>query len=329
MVDARPGGEQTAPGTPRFPHVPAPPGTDPRILPPVPPHPALGGALAALVARYDRRWLDSDPLLWPRLHPESRDREVVAVLAALLAYGRVASIQGAIREVLRRLGPSPSAALSGSRRAALPQTLDGFRHRFTAGADVAWLLLGVARAWDEAGSLGAWVGAHARGDEPLRAGLSAWHRMAAEVPADPAPLRRRARAFLLADPAGGGACKRSLLLARWCVRPNDGLDLGLWTGTLTPRDLLVPLDTHVHQVARQVRLTARRAPDWKAAVEVTRGLAVYDPDDPTRFDFALARPGIVGACRHRHVAQICGGCELATACRHGKPRTRAPSRGGR
>ena len=182
MVDARPGPEQTDPGAPRFPHVAAPPGGDARILPPVPPHPALGGALAALVARYDRRWLDSDPLLWPRLHPDPRDREVVAVLAALLAYGRVASIHGAIREVLRRLGPSPSAALS--RRPDAPRSrsaLDGFRHRFTAGADVAWLLLGVARAWDEAGSLGAYVGAHARGDEPLRAGLSAWHRLAAEV----------------------------------------------------------------------------------------------------------------------------------------------------
>ena len=165
--------------------------------------------------------------------------------------------------------------------------------------------------------------------EPLRAGLSAWVALSAGVPASAGPLRRRARAFLLPDPARGGACKRSLLLARWCVRPDDGIDLGLWTGTLSPRDLLVPLDTHVHRVVRQLRLTRRRAPDWKAAVEVTRGLAAYDPDDPTRFDFALARPGIVGACRHRHVPEICAGCDLRTACRLGTPRaprTRAPTR---
>ena len=250
-------------------------------------------------------------------------------MAALLAYGRVASIHGAIGEVLRRLGPSPSAALAPSRRGGLRDALDGFRHRFTAGADVAWLLLGVARAFDQAGSLGGYVGAHARGPEPLRAGLSAWVALSAGVPASAGPLRRRARAFLLPDPARGGACKRSLLLARWCVGPDDGLDLGLWTGALSPRDLLVPLDTHVHRVARQLRLTRRRAPDWKAAVEVTRGLAAFDPDDPTRFDFALARPGIVGACRHRHVPEICAGCDLRTACRLGTPRaprTRAPAR---
>ncbi len=315
----RPRRERTRAGQARFPRPPAAPQPLARILPSVPPHSSLGPALTSLVARYDRRWLETDPLRWPRLALDPRDREVVAVVAAMLAYGRVASIHGAIREVLRRLGPSPSAALAPSRRAGLSGTLAGFRHRFTAGPDVAWLLESVARTWDQAGSLGSYVGAHAHGEEPLRAGLAAWHRLAAGLPADPTPARRRARAFLLASPDGGGACKRSLLLARWCVRPDDGLDLGLWTGTLAPRDLLVPLDTHVHRVARQLRLTRRRTPDWKAAVEVTRGLAAFDPEDPTRFDFALARPGIVGACRHRHVAAVCGGCDLASACRHGRP----------
>src|SRR5205823_4898607 len=110
------------------------------------------------------------------------------------------------------------------------------------------------------------------------------------------------------------------LLARWCVRPDDGLDLGLWTSSgLSPRHLLVPLDTHVHRVARQVGLTRRKTADWKAAVEVTDALRAFDPDDPVRFDFALARPGIVGLCRHRHVPDICGECPLAGSCCFGSP----------
>ncbi|MCC7137019.1 MAG: TIGR02757 family protein [Planctomycetes bacterium] len=280
---------------------------------------ALRSALDALVARYDRRWLDSDPLRWPRGYARARDRELVAVVSALLAYGRVASIHRAVAEVLARLGPHPADALAPSRRAALDARLDGFRHRFTAGPDVAWLLRGVAAAWDEAGSLGTFVGRAAAGDEPLRAGLAAWHRLATSVPADADPRRRRARAFLLADPTSGAACKRSLLLARWCVRPDDGLDLGLWTGAgLSPRDLLLPLDTHVHRVVRDLGLTRRRAPDWRTAVEVTRRLAALDPDDPVRYDFALARPGIVGRCAHRFVADVCGACDLAPSCRHGR-----------
>ena len=292
----------------------------------------LRDRLEALVTRYDRRWIDSDPLRWPHLYPNPGDQEVVAVVAATLAYGRVASIHRSIESALERLGAGlpgassrnggPAAAVRPSVAAALPDRFVGWRHRFTAGEDLAWLLQGVGRAREEAGSLGAYVEAHARGDEPLRAGLIAWHRLAASVPAADTPVRRRARAFLLPDPARGAACKRTLLLARWCLRPSDGLDLGLWgaSGRLGPRDLLVPLDTHVHRIARTLGLTMRKAADWRTAVEVTARLRRLDPNDPIRYDFALARPGIVGRCRHRHVPEICGACDLAPACRHGRPR---------
>lgn len=288
------------------------------------PRPGLAALLDAHVARYDRRWLDTDPLRWPRAHRDPADREVVAVVAALLAYGRVTSIHAAVAEVLRRLGPRPGEALAPSRRGALPARLLGFRHRFTAGEDVAWLLAGVARARDEAGSLGRLVGAAATGPEPLRAGLLAWRRLADAVAPTADPVRRRARRFLLADPASGAACKRSLLLARWCVRPDDGLDLGLWAdGPLAPRHLVLPLDTHVHRTALDLGLTRRRVADWRAATEATATLAAICPDDPVRYDFALARAGIAAGCRHRPVPDVCSACTLAPACRHGR-RVAAP-----
>ena len=139
------------------------------------PSPDLGSRLNDLARRYDKGWLESDPLRWPRRYRDPRDRELVAVVAALLAYGRVASIHRSIAAVLDRLPARPSDALAPSHRGDLGARLRGFRHRFTAGEDLAWLLESVARAWDEAGSLGAYVEAAADGDEPLRAGLAAWH----------------------------------------------------------------------------------------------------------------------------------------------------------
>jgi uncharacterized protein (TIGR02757 family) len=289
------------------------------------PEATLADRLERLAGRYDRSWIETDPLRWPRLQEDPADREVVAVVAALLAYGRVASIQRSVASALARLPERPSRALATARR-DLPARFEGFRHRFTAGEDLAWALEGVARALESHGSLGALVGAAARGrPEPLRAGLGTWHDLAASVEASPAPARRRARAHLLPDPRSGSACKRTLLLARWCAREDDGLDLGLWTGLgLEPRDLLLPLDTHVHRVVRQVGLTRRPRPDWAAAVEVTAALARFDPDDPVRFDFALARPGIVGLCRHRHVPEVCGPCDLRPSCAFGTPGGRLP-----
>lgn len=278
---------------------------------------ALAACLESLVRRYDRRWIDTDPLRFPRAYDDAGDREVAAVVASVLAYGRVASILASVAGALAALGPHPAATLADRRPGELGRRLRRFRHRWTDGSDLAWLLEGVARAREEGGTLGALVAAEGGGAEPLRAGLARWHDAARRVGGVAGAARARARAFLLPDPHSGAACKRLLLLARWCVRPDDGLDLGLWRG-LAPRDLLVPLDVHAHRVARLLGLTRRRAPDWRAAVEVTDGLRALDPDDPVRFDFALVRPGIVGRCRYRLDAAVCGPCDLRPACRVGR-----------
>ena len=111
------------------------------------------------------------------------------------------------------------------------------------------------------------------------------------------------------------------------MRPDDGVDLGLWNapGRLGPKDLVLPLDTHVHRTAVDVGLTRRTVPDWKAAREATDALARLDPDDPVRFDFALVRPGIVGRCTHRTVRAICTPCELRACCAKGRRLRPAPA----
>jgi uncharacterized protein (TIGR02757 family) len=77
------------------------------------------------------------------------------------------------------------------------------------------------------------------------------------------------------------------------IRSEDGIDCGAWTG-LSPSRLVLPLDTHLERVARALGWTKRRSPSWAMAVEVTARLKDLDPDDPTRFDFALSRLGILG-----------------------------------
>ena len=92
------------------------------------------------------------------------------------------------------------------------------------------------------------------------------------------------------------------------VRPDDGLDLGLWE-CLHPRDLVAPLDTHMFLIARRLRLTRRKTPAWRAALDLTCGLRRLDPEDPVKYDFALSRLGIVEGCpRHRRSepCELCG-----------------------
>jgi uncharacterized protein (TIGR02757 family) len=104
------------------------------------------------------------------------------------------------------------------------------------------------------------------------------------------------------------------MFLRWMIRsPREGIDLGLWT-TRSPAALIVPLDTHVLRIARFVGLTARRDDSLRTALEVTDGLRRFDPDDPVRFDFALAHLGISGACRGHRDPEVCPSCPLTSVC---------------
>jgi uncharacterized protein (TIGR02757 family) len=98
---------------------------------------------------------------------------------------------------------------------------------------------------------------------------------------------------LLAAPENGSACKRLSLYLKWMVR-HDEVDPGGWT-VFSPGDLIVPTDTHMHNIALELGLTARKHADLKTALEITRGFAQISPEDPARYDFALTRFGIRGA----------------------------------
>src|SRR5690606_15716332 len=71
---------------------------------------------------------------------------------------------------------------------------------------------------------------------------------------------------------------------------RDAVDLGLWP--VSPRLLVVPMDTHMHRMSLALGFTQRRTADLKAALETTARLREFSPEDPVRFDFALTRLGI-------------------------------------
>jgi uncharacterized protein (TIGR02757 family) len=128
-------------------------------------------------------------------------------------------------------------------------------------------------------------------------------------------------------PSGGSGCKRWNMFLRWMVRqpthPGDP-DLGLWE--LPTHKLIIPVDTHVLRVARLIGLSHRTDGSWRTAQEITKNLARIHPQDPVRYDFALAHLGISGGCKAKHHAEICGSCPLAPCCRFG--RVSKPSGGG-
>lgn len=230
-----------------------------------------------------REYVEPDPLQFLYEFQDPRDREIVALVASSLAYGRVAGILRAVSDVLERMMQEPARFLTDSTPGRLKRAMAGFKHRFSTGENVASMLAGAKRVIERYGSLGeCYAKLDAACDGPTI--LPAMKAFVDELDGDDQC------GHLLPDPARGSACKRLNLMLRWMVR-RDAVDPGGWTG-ISPARLIVPIDTHMHKMGLALKLTRRRSPDMRTAIEITSAFAAIYPDDPVRYDFALTRLGI-------------------------------------
>lgn len=278
------------------------------------------------ITRFDDR-VERDPIRYPRRYSDHRDVEIAAIVAALLAYGQVDVLVRSVGRVLniadQHGGPLALALAPDAVRA---RALSGVVYRWNRGEDFALLFAALGAAVREYGTVEQLFAAFRRpGPDALASALNG------AVPWLHAAARRAGAAMGWGDevamrawfarPAGGSACKRWCMAMRWLVRPTtEGVDLGLWR-SFSPAELMLPLDVHTLRISGWLGLTARRDGSWRTVEEVTAALRAVDPEDPVRFDFALAHLGISGMCRGYRHPDACPRCPLNDCC--GAPAARA------
>jgi uncharacterized protein (TIGR02757 family) len=274
---------------------------------------AIGRALDEVRASCDvaaRR--ANDPVEFVHACESLEDRELVALVASSLAFGNVKALRAKIADALARIGPNVASAADDP--AALARCLRGWKHRVYRAEDLVGLLVGARRVQRAEGSLGAALARELAVTGELRSALSAWAAAIRREGGLDRATTRRGAAHILADPSAGSAAKRLMLLLRWMARPADGVDLGLWD---VPTSLLVvPVDTHIHKLSRNLGFTRRETVSWKAAEEITAALRRFDPVDPVKYDFALCHLGMLQRCPSRRDAARCEGCGVKPVCRH-------------
>ncbi len=273
------------------------------------PRDVLGEKLDAIARKYDRSYLDTDPLKFVHRYRDPLDQEIVGIVAAAFAYGSVVLIFRAVERILGEMGESPRAFLEGYDPKKDGPRFRGFRHRFHGARDVSLLCARLSAAIREHGSLGA-LFSNGYSPEDPHVGPA----LAKFVAAILGGTRSKTLRFLLSSPEDGSACKRMLLYLRWMIRPADGLDVGIWRG-VPPSALLLPLDTHTFRISRYLGLTHRSSGDWRAAEEATAALKRFDATDPVRYDFALCRLGILDLCPAKRDERKCAPCDLFEVCR--------------
>ncbi len=283
--------------------------------------PDLKTPLDRLYASFDHPESALDPIQIVRRYDAVDDREVVAFVAAGLAFGRVASVMASVEAVCRVMGPRPAAFVRTFDPARDGAALLPIVHRWIRGRDIVALLWILRVLLERYGSL----------EGAIAAGLAHDHddvgpaveRLATEVrgidltPAYGAPVPARPGVYyFFSTPASGGACKRLNLFLRWMVR-TDGVDPGGWT-RVRPSQLVVPLDTHTIRVGKCLRLTRRASPGWKMATDITSALRRIDEVDPVRYDFALCHLSMMGGCGWE-ATRGNRECPLREVCRPARP----------
>ncbi len=264
----------------------------------------------------------SDPVSFVHRYRTLHDRELVALLASSVAFGNVKSILAKLEDALARLGPSPSRAADD--QLGTFAAMHGWFHRVYRGEDVARLMIGARRVQRASGSLGERFAADltASGGD-LQEGLARFCDAVREAGGFArgaiTQMERRGPGHLLPDPRAGSANKRLFLFLRWMIRPADGVDLGLWP-QVDPSVLLIPVDTHIHKLTRNLGLSTRKDLSLKTSQEITVHLRKLDPADPVKYDFSLCHMGMLQRCPSRKDAKRCEGCGVKPVCRHWSPR---------
>ena len=286
---------------------------------------ALAPALERLYHDYNSEDSAADPVHRVRPFARADDREVAALCAAALAFGRVASVLNSIDTLFRIMGPCPAQYVRGFDPEAPHAELRDMVHRWTRGVDLVALLWILRQIIERSGSIeGFFADGLSGADQDVGPALEAFSTRALALDIRRAYGRRVPRrpgvCYFFPKPSTGSACKRLNLFLRWMVR-RDAVDLGVWTRVPASK-LIVPLDTHVIRLGRCLGLTRYTSPGWKMAADITATLRQLNAADPVRFDFSLCHVGMMNACGFGK-KQGDTQCPLKGSCR---PRVRRRAR---
>jgi len=274
--------------------------------------------LDRLYAARSPRHLANDPLSFCHRFSDPGDREVAAVIASAFAYGGIKIILRTLESIFAELGTSPRRYVETFSPATALKSFSGFKHRFNDGRDLVALLWALRLMIMDAGSINAFfLRFHDPSARDVTAALNGYS--SASLALDYRPVFGSSSApagsyfsFLFPAPLAGSACKRLCMFLRWVVRPDDGIDLGIWHG-VSPSQLVVPVDTHISRICTYLAFTRRASAGWRMACDITDALRCFDPLDPVKYDFSLAQLGISEGCDGTDLLH-CLTCSIREVC---------------
>ncbi|GBL34899.1 hypothetical protein EMGBS15_04940 [Filimonas sp.] len=224
------------------------------------------------------RFIDGDPICVPHSFAKKQDIEISGFFAALIAWGnRTTIIQNANR-IADAMDRSPHQFILQHEEKDLKCFLD-IKHRTLNATDLLYLIHFLKLHYTQYDSLEDAFLLDTSSSTQER--LIHFHNY---VFSFEHPERTRKH---ISTPAKNSACKRLNMYLRWMVRKDKlGVDFGIWN-RMDMKDLIIPMDVHVGNVAFRLGLIRENKANWKTATELTQKLKEFDAKDPCKYDFAL------------------------------------------
>ncbi|MEO6833264.1 MAG: TIGR02757 family protein [Chitinophagaceae bacterium] len=250
---------------------------------------ALKSFLDEKILLYNRpEFIVGDPICIPHRFQKKQDIEIAGFFAATLAWGNRTSIINSCSRLLTWMDNAPHDFIINHQPENL-KVMVGFAHRTFNATDLLYFIDVLQRHYQQHESLEtAFFPSGNASQNSVEGGLLHFHN---HFFGGEHPQRTRKH---VSTPARGSACKRLCMYLRWMVRKDDaGVDFGTWEN-LNPAQLICPLDVHVARVSSRLGLISKDKADWRNALELTKLLSRWRPEDPAVYDFALFGMGVAG-----------------------------------
>ena len=230
-------------------------------------------------------FIETDPIRIPHMFTDKEDIEISGFLTAIIAWGqRVTIVKNALR-MMQMMGCSPYDFIMSATDKDI-ERFESFVHRTFNGNDCMFFLRMLQHIYKFHNGLEQTFTAGYLQNNRVKDAIEHTRKVFFDLPHE----KRTEKHF--ADPSRGATAKRLNMFLRWMVRKDSrGIDFGIWKA-IDLKDLKLPLDLHTGNVSRKLGLLERKQNDWKAVEEVTGNLAILDPCDPIKYDFALFGLGI-------------------------------------
>ena len=233
-------------------------------------------------------FIPDDPVSVPHLFTQKQDIEIAGFFAAIFAWGNRTTIIKKAKELIQLMDNSPHQFIRQHSHTDL-QRLLAFKHRTFNTTDLLYFIEFLKFHYSRNDSLEtAFTKTIQPGEATTATALNFFYRYVFSLEDAPARTHKH-----IAAPEKQSTCKRLNMFLRWMVRHDDrGVDFGIWK-SISPAQLICPIDLHVARVAKRFNLLQRKQTDWQAAVELTDYLRKLDPADPVKYDFALFGLGVM------------------------------------